>query len=320
MARPRRRAITDAPKCVSCHGSIHEVKAASEPDSTVARKNLADTCAKCHSDAGFLSRHQIPVAHPVESYKQSVHGRAIAAGSEKAADCNSCHGNHDIYPAKDERSRVNHWKVSQTCGECHGEIAKIYSQSVHGAAVEAGVKDAPACVDCHGEHLILDPKNPASPVNAANVSAETCGRCHASTRMAQLYDHPCRSRPVLCRQLSRPGVEGWEAHGRQLRFLPRRSQYFQVRRSALHGERREPGENLRAMPHGCPISSLRHRSRFTCKPAPGQIIRWSVDSLDVPDADPGDAGFHAATQFAGSAQQIDCAGSRVMKAMKWRCA
>jgi formate dehydrogenase gamma subunit len=180
----------DAPKCMSCHGSIHEVKAAGEPDATVARKNLADTCAKCHSNAGFLSRHQIPVAHPVESYKQSVHGRAIAAGSEKAADCNSCHGNHDIYPAKDERSRVNHWKVSETCASCHGEIAKMYQQSVHGVAVQAGVKDAPACVDCHGEHLILDPKNPASPVNAANISAETCGRCHASKRMAQLYDLP----------------------------------------------------------------------------------------------------------------------------------
>jgi formate dehydrogenase gamma subunit len=180
----------DAPKCVSCHGSIHSVKAASEPDSAVARKNLADTCAKCHSDAGFLSRHQIPVAHPVESYKQSVHGRATAAGSEKAADCNNCHGNHDIYPARDERSRVNHWKVSDTCATCHGEIAKTYNQSVHGVAVKAGVKDAPACVDCHGEHLILAPENPASPVSAANVSAETCGRCHGSTRLVQLYDLP----------------------------------------------------------------------------------------------------------------------------------
>src|ERR1700739_1364863 len=180
----------DAPKCVSCHGAIHEVKASSEADSTVARKNLADTCAKCHSDAGFLGRHQIPVAHPVESYKNSVHGRALAAGNEKAADCNSCHGNHNIYPARDERSRVNHWKVSQTCAECHQEIAKTYNESVHGVALKAGVKDAPACVDCHGEHLILAPDNPASPVNAANVSADTCGRCHASARMAALYDLP----------------------------------------------------------------------------------------------------------------------------------
>jgi formate dehydrogenase gamma subunit len=180
----------DAPKCMSCHGSIHSVKTASGPDSTVARKNLADTCAKCHSDAGFLSRHMIPLAHPVESYKQSVHGRATAAGSDTAADCNSCHGNHDIYPARDERSRVNHWRVSETCASCHKEIAKTYAESVHGLAVKAGVKDAPACVDCHGEHLILGPRNPASPVSAANVSAETCGRCHGSTRLVQLYDLP----------------------------------------------------------------------------------------------------------------------------------
>lgn len=180
----------DAPKCVSCHGSIHAVKTASDADSTVARKNLADTCAKCHSDAGFLSRHLIPVAHPVESYKQSVHGRAVAAGSDKAADCNSCHGNHDIYPARDPRSRVNHWRVSDTCATCHQEIAKAYGESVHGTALKAGAKDAPACVDCHGEHLILDPKNPASPVYAANVSAETCGRCHSDARLAQRYDLP----------------------------------------------------------------------------------------------------------------------------------
>ena len=179
-----------APRCESCHGSIHNVKAASEPDSMVAHLKLANTCAKCHSDPGFLSRHKIPVAHPVDSYKQSVHGRAVAAGSTKAANCNDCHGNHDIYPARDARSRVNHWKVSETCATCHKEIAKTYEQSVHGEAVRTGVKDAPVCIDCHGEHLILSPKNPNSPVNAANVSVETCGRCHSSTRMALLYDLP----------------------------------------------------------------------------------------------------------------------------------
>lgn len=180
----------DAPNCESCHGGIHATKAAPDPDSMVADRRLAATCAKCHSDPGFLSRHQIPVAHPVESYELSVHGRAVVAGSAKAANCNDCHGNHDIYPARDERSRVNHWRVSDTCATCHKEIAAVYKESVHGAAVSAGVKDAPACVDCHGEHLILGPRNPASPVYAANISAETCGRCHGSARLAQLYDLP----------------------------------------------------------------------------------------------------------------------------------
>ncbi|MFZ0687809.1 MAG: cytochrome b/b6 domain-containing protein [Terriglobales bacterium] len=179
----------DAPKCVSCHGPIHAVKSASEPDSTVARKNMADTCAKCHSDAGFLSRHKIPVAHPADSYKLSVHGRAVAMGKD-AATCSSCHGTHDIFPATDERSKVNHWKVPGTCGQCHKEIARQFNESVHGEAVKNGVRDAPVCVDCHGEHLIMDPKSAGSPLNAENVSSQTCGRCHGDSRLALRYDLP----------------------------------------------------------------------------------------------------------------------------------
>ena len=198
----------DAPKCVSCHGAIHQVKAASEADSTIARKNLADTCAKCHSDAGFLSRHKIPIAHPVESYKQSVHGRAVASGNEKAADCSSCHGSHDIYPARDARSRVNHWKVPGTCGQCHQEITRQFNESVHGEAVKAGVRDAPVCVDCHGEHLIMDPGNPASPLNAANISAQTCGRCHGDPRLALRYNLPADRLPSYAGSYHGLALEG----------------------------------------------------------------------------------------------------------------
>src|SRR3974390_1175179 len=180
----------DAPNCASCHGDVHNVKAASDPHSMVADQRLPTTCAKCHSDPSFLARHHVPVAHPVESDEQSVHGRAVAAGSEKAANCNDCHGNHDIYPARDERSHVNHWRVRETCAPCHKEIAATYKERVHGVAVRAGGRDAPACVDCHGEHCFARPQNPASPVYAANVSAETCGRCHGSARMVALYDLP----------------------------------------------------------------------------------------------------------------------------------
>jgi formate dehydrogenase gamma subunit len=179
----------DAPKCTSCHGSIHGVKTSSEADAANARKNMAATCAKCHSDAGFLSRHKIPVAHPVDSYMQSVHARAVAAGKD-AATCSSCHGSHDIYPATDERSKVNHWKVAGTCAQCHKEIAREFNESVHGEAVKDGVRDAPVCIDCHGEHLIVDPKSAGSPLNAENVSSQTCGRCHGDSRLALRYDLP----------------------------------------------------------------------------------------------------------------------------------
>jgi len=179
----------DAPTCASCHGPVHKIQPSSEVSSAVAKKNLPAACARCHADAGFLSRHKIPVLRPVEQYLQSVHGRAVLAGKD-AATCADCHGSHGILPARDTRSRVSHWNVAETCGTCHKGIAKTFLESVHGQAIKNGVQDAPDCTDCHGDHLILEPSNPASPVNAAHVSADTCGRCHGDARLTRRYDLP----------------------------------------------------------------------------------------------------------------------------------
>jgi cytochrome b subunit of formate dehydrogenase/nitrate/TMAO reductase-like tetraheme cytochrome c subunit len=179
----------DAPTCASCHGPVHKIQPSSEPTSAVAKKNLPAACAKCHADPGFLSRHKIPVLHPVEQYLQSVHGRAVLQ-SKDAATCSDCHGSHGIQPAWEAQSKVSHWNVVETCAQCHKEIARQFNESVHGAALKNGVRDVPDCTNCHGEHLILEPRNPASALNAANISAQTCARCHADARLARLHDLP----------------------------------------------------------------------------------------------------------------------------------
>lgn len=180
----------DAPTCVTCHGAIHKILVSGDPNSPVAKKNLPNICAGCHSNAAFLSRHKIPFAHPVELYLQSVHGRAVEAGNADAAACSDCHGSHGIFPPRDARSAINHWNVAKTCGQCHAEISKTYLASIHGQAMQESVRDAPVCTDCHGEHLILGPKEPQSLVNAARVSSVTCGRCHSDQRLAVRYNLP----------------------------------------------------------------------------------------------------------------------------------
>ena len=180
----------DAPKCMSCHGAVHQIQSAGEATSMVAKKNLPDTCAACHSDQQFLSRHKIPFAHPVELYRQSVHGRAVRDGDGAAASCSDCHGSHDILPAQDAHSKINHSNLPDTCGQCHADIAKTYLESVHGQAMKSGVSAAPVCTDCHGEHLILAPKDAGSLVNANRVSLVTCGRCHNDERLALRYNLP----------------------------------------------------------------------------------------------------------------------------------
>jgi cytochrome b subunit of formate dehydrogenase len=60
---------------------------------------------------------------------------------------------------------------------------------VHGAAVKAGVRDAPVCTDCHGEHTISAVKLATSRVAPANIP-DTCGQCHAAQRIVTQYRLP----------------------------------------------------------------------------------------------------------------------------------
>ena len=178
----------DAATCRSCHGPEHRILTSDNPASRTNKKNLADTCASCHSDPKFLAKHQIPFAKPVEAYRLSVHGREVAKGNNKAASCSDCHGNHDILSASDTRAKVNRANVAATCGACHSDIKAIYEDSVHGRAVKRGSKDAPTCTGCHGEHNILAPKEAGSLVNATRVSTVTCGRCHGDERLNSRYE------------------------------------------------------------------------------------------------------------------------------------
>ena len=221
--------------CSSCHGAAHAILPKTDPGSKTAKKNLPATCGGCHANPEFLAKHHVPFAHPVESYKLSVHGRAVEAGNEKAATCSDCHGSHTIRPARDPKSPINHWNVVHTCAQCHGEIAKTYAGSVHGKAVAESVPGAPVCTDCHGEHAILAPSEPGSLVNPARVSSVTCGRCHGDERLAARYNRP----PGRCSP-SGTASTGWRcarAPDRgQLRILPRRPRHPAVQGPALEGE------------------------------------------------------------------------------------
>jgi cytochrome b subunit of formate dehydrogenase len=186
-----------AATCQSCHGPAHGIVPSASGASPVSPLKVADTCATCHANPDFLAKHRIPFARPVEAYKLSVHGRALASGNEKAATCSSCHGSHGILKASDARAHMNHWNVPDTCGTCHAEVKQTYAHSVHGTAVAAGVTGAPVCTDCHGEHDILAPSERGSLVNPLRVSAVTCGRCHGDERLAARYNLPLDRLPAF---------------------------------------------------------------------------------------------------------------------------
>src|SRR5574341_1212844 len=154
--------LSDAPTCGDCHGS-HEIRARADTLSWVNPRQLGFTCARCHANPAIVEKYHIPIKDPFKAYSHSVHGRLTIAGSDSAATCSSCHGNHKIFAANNPASKVYHFNIPQTCGQCHQEVTKAFEASVHGVAVARGSTDSPVCTNCHTEHGIASPKEATAP-------------------------------------------------------------------------------------------------------------------------------------------------------------
>ena len=176
----------NAATCVDCHGGPHELLPAADPKSRVSHVNIPATCGACHGQK-FVMADGGQSAQMVASYQQSVHGHAVASGSEKAAVCTDCHGAHEILDAKDSKSPIFKFNVPFTCGKCHDNISREFQQSIHGTAVAQGNWQAPVCTDCHGIHSIRAHSDPNSPVSAQNIAQATCARCHEGVRLSQEF-------------------------------------------------------------------------------------------------------------------------------------
>lgn len=178
-----------AATCEDCHGNAHEIVSSDNPKSPINHANIPVTCGRCHGQK-FLMESNGESAQPFLSYQSSVHGRAIARGSQKAAVCTDCHGAHEILPANQAQSPIYKFNVPATCGKCHADIAKTFNASIHGQGIAHGNGLAPVCTDCHGIHSIKPHTDPSSPVSERNLSRDVCARCHEGVRLSQEFGVP----------------------------------------------------------------------------------------------------------------------------------
>jgi hypothetical protein len=171
-------------KCWDCHGK-HNIRAATDPESSVNRKNIPLTCSACHEDMAVVVKYHIHREAPYQEYMKSVHGKALFEKGllRYAAVCTDCHGVHDIKGVGEPHLMA---KQPQTCGACHELVFREYEQSIHGREALAGNVDSPLCVDCHGEHGIASPGDSDSPVYGKNIP-DTCSACHARPEIMKKY-------------------------------------------------------------------------------------------------------------------------------------
>ena len=118
---------SDVATCVDCHsptGNPHSVIRVLEYNAPTYKKNIAQTCAKCHNDEGLMASYGI-VEKVYESYMRSFHGKAIQLGTYEItqldkATCTNCHGAHDVKSTNDPSSPVAGLdNLAKTCEQCH---------------------------------------------------------------------------------------------------------------------------------------------------------------------------------------------------------
>ncbi len=179
-------AIKGAPDCLTCHR--HEISnSAGIRDSLKYKTEQEKVCLSCHLDNPDVRAETSPTAGFIAAYEKSVHGSALLKGNAKAANCVDCHGSHEMKKGQDPTALVSKLHLAETCSKCHADVAHEYEGSIHSVALKKGVKDAPICTDCHGEHDILRHSDPTSRVAAANVSSRVCSPCHSSIKLSQKY-------------------------------------------------------------------------------------------------------------------------------------
>lgn len=150
--------------CIDCHG-VHDLRAPSDPRSTVNPVNVATTCARCHADADYMKGYSIPTDQ-FAKYSESVHHEALTVrGDVSAPTCSTCHGNHGAVPPGVD-------KVHNVCSNCHAFQDQMYEKSSHKKAFQAA--SLPGCVVCHGNHGIAYPTD----AKLGTGPDAVCMRCH----------------------------------------------------------------------------------------------------------------------------------------------
>jgi cytochrome b subunit of formate dehydrogenase len=150
------------PSCGSCHGSPHEIASSPKrgaPEFRAYWAGLAKRCESCHADPKLAEAARLNEEVAV-NYHDSIHGRLVATGSQRAPLCTDCHawsvrgdakgalpGGHATLsgkgavastvafgtPPKDSDHRV------KTCGQCHeGATASFAGIISHKPLQETG--------------------------------------------------------------------------------------------------------------------------------------------------------------------------------------
>jgi 5-methylcytosine-specific restriction endonuclease McrA len=130
-------------RCLNCHQrkgvtqAYHHIMHRLRHKTSRSSQQIVALCGGCHGDVPLMKKLGFTglALTAVHTYEESIHGKMVTLGSEKAADCISCHASsllHDIYKPDNPKSSINEKNLQTTCKNCHKKINKYFVQiAVH---------------------------------------------------------------------------------------------------------------------------------------------------------------------------------------------
>ncbi len=209
-----------APNCASCH-TAHAILPHTDPASSIARSNIAATCAKCHAQIESVHRkvikgelwekeeHVLPAC--VDCHQPHEIRKVFYTQGMSDKDCLGCHKRENITASADGRSLTVHQDVLNgsghqkvTCSQCHAGV---------NASKQRACETITAKVDCASCHAEVG-QNFTGSIHGSlgregDENAPTCKGCHGTHGVLRKSDpqSPTFSMnvPSLCARCHREG-------------------------------------------------------------------------------------------------------------------
>jgi len=186
-----RKGLIVAPNCASCH-TPHLILPHTDPESSIARRNIAATCTRCHAQIEEVHRkvirgelwekqaHVLPACvdcHQPHKIRKVFYTQGMADG-----DCLRCHEQQDIRHSRDRRSLYvdaaeltasRHARVA--CSQCHVEV-----NATHVRPCET-ITQRVDCTACHeAAGTVFRTSTHGQLLAKGDPNAPTCIECHGT--------------------------------------------------------------------------------------------------------------------------------------------
>ena len=215
-----RKGLIVAPNCATCH-TAHSILPHTDPASSIARKNIAKTCTKCHAQIELVHRkvikgelwekeaHTLPAC--VDCHQPHKIRKVFYDQGMSDRDCLRCHENKDIKAKKDGRSLfvqvddLNHSRHAKTaCSQCHSDV-----NASRVRACET-IQKKVDCASCHAEVGQKYLKSTHGMLLAkGDANAPNCKECHGTHKVLgkaeQTSPTLATNVPALCARCHREG-------------------------------------------------------------------------------------------------------------------